>query len=57
MVELVLTAPVPSSRFLSQKILDRENFVSSDLTTIRLLVPIGTPAESPSQTPSKEPAP
>jgi hypothetical protein len=57
MVELVLTAPVPSSRFLSQKILDRENFVSSDLTTIRLLVPIGSPAESPSQTPSKEPAP
>lgn len=62
MIEIVMTAPVPSSRFLPQDYLANEKFVSTDLTTVRLLVPLGpsdaTPAvEPPAPTESKEPTP
>ena len=64
MVEIVLIDAVPSSRFLTQEALAQDKFESSNLTSIRLVVPLGaepaTDEPVPSQipaTPPKEPAP
>lgn len=51
-VEVVLGAPGPWARFMPQAVLDREGFVVSGVSTIRILVPLNAGADSP-----KEPTP
>ncbi len=62
MVEIVLSDAIPSARFLTEQALVQEKFETSNLTSIRLLVPIAASTDSPkpqtpSAPPSKEPTP
>jgi hypothetical protein len=50
LVEVVTAAPLPSARFMPQAALDRDAYVSSGLSTLRILVPLAGDA-------GKEPAP
>ena len=50
LVEVVTAAPLPSARFVPQATLDRDAYVVSGLSTLRILVPLAGDA-------GKEPAP
>lgn len=51
-VEVVIGRPGPWARFMPQAVLDREGFVVSGVSTLRILVPLHAGADSP-----KEPTP